>query len=551
MKNKIILLLILSIIYLLASCSPVRYGYFDTGGINENLLNGITEQSSFSKVSEKITFVSRDSREYKESSEKNTLIIISFKSAYSFETSEPSENLLKATVQRKLHIPVTDFRDTEKDASTEDIAGNKYKTETIENISLPEKGLSFNGLYPDNPEYSLFLETRLSAYIPEKISDEKRDLLKNWISEIDISYQPEKLRDISNTAGGKASGTEDSALSEAAPAAENNLKSSVHTAGSASQNIKIIWIGAVGDIMPARGVQDILISDKKGIENIFSDTLPVLRGFDLLLGNLEGPVTYNKTAIEKAYNFKFRHKVLEKLKNAGFDYLSAVNNHCFDFDGQGFLDTLYNLSRYKISTSGAGKNLSEALVPALFTINSTDFRILSLADYPAEKDKFEGKKETEASDKKPGILWPSEAVYSAVRAMSEKEGVSIVSVHGGYEWQNQPAEKQKNLYRKLADLGADIVIGSHPHVLQPVEEIKGSLIIYSLGNFIFPGMDETKYGEESMILSIGIYEGKPLYINYIPVNIDGKYLSVDKSGKILKRFNDLNNNFQKNENSKN
>ncbi len=127
--------------------------------------------------------------------------------------------------------------------------------------------------------------------------------------------------------------------------------------------------------------------------------------------------------------------------------------------------------------------------------------------------------------------------------MSETGGVSIVSVHGGYEWQNQPALKQKKLYRKLIEHGADIVIGSHPHVLQPVEVWKGSLIIYSLGNFIFPGMDETEYGEESMILSLGYYKGKLLYINYIPVNIDMKYLSIDKSGKILKRFTGLNNKF--------
>ena len=63
---------------------------------------------------------------------------------------------------------------------------------------------------------------------------------------------------------------------------------------------KLTWIGAVGDIMPARGVQNILIGDKDGRKKIFSDTLPVLESFDLLIGNLEGPVTYNKAKIEKA-----------------------------------------------------------------------------------------------------------------------------------------------------------------------------------------------------------------------------------------------------------
>ncbi len=89
--------------------------------------------------------------------------------------------------------------------------------------------------------------------------------------------------------------------------------------------------------MPARGVQNILIGYKDGREKIFSDTLPVLESFDLLIGNLEGPVTYNKAKIEKAYNFKFRHKVLGELKKSGFDYLSAVNNHCYDLKRRDFL----------------------------------------------------------------------------------------------------------------------------------------------------------------------------------------------------------------------
>ena len=548
-------LFILSLLYILISCSPVKYGYLDISGINGNIVKEITDKSSFYDISEKIDFVSKDSREYTGAEKKNTLITISLSSAYSFEKTKSDNRLLTAVISRELHIPVTDFRNTKTDSTEEDIIKGRYKTDIPGNVRLPEKGLSFNRLYPDNPDYSLFREIRLTASIPEKISDKKRDLLEKWISEINLEncYQQRDsgIPESSSLPSDKKYSTalENNTAEEFAAA--SGIISTGETVNSEYPGDDIIWIGAVGDIMPARGVQDILISDKKGTQKIFSDTLPLLQSFDLLLGNLEGPVTYYKTAIEKAYNFKFRHKVLEKLKKAGFDYLSAVNNHCYDFDEQGFLDTLYNLNRYKITTSGAGENINKALKPALFRINGTDFRILALADYPAEKDKFEGRKETAASDKKPGILWPSESVYSSVRKMSEKEGISIISVHGGYEWQNQPSEKQKKLYRKLIDLGADIVIGSHPHVIQPVEVRNGSLIIYSLGNFIFPGMDETEFGEESMILSIGIYKGKPLFINYIPVDINGKYLSVNKSGKILKRFNELNNNFQKNENSKN
>ncbi len=500
MKKEYILIF-LSII-ILASCTPVRYGYIEAEKPLLPLFSEITENSRFPELAENISFIENTDRQYAKALEKNNLLQISLYSAYSHDTAENNEKTITAIIRKSVHIPVTDYRNTETNAGADDVTGGKYITEEPEKISLPFKGLSYEGKYPDSSSYSLYRETRIKVSLPDKLPEKAKTALMNWIDEIRIK--------------------------------ENTVNDTSE---------EITWIGAVGDIMPGRGVQDILINNENGREIIFSDTLTILRDCDLLMGNLEGPVTFHKTAIDKAYNFKFRHKVLGELKETGFDYLSAVNNHCYDFDQQGFLDTLSNLDRYSIKTSGAGKNLDEALTPACFSKGGTDYRILSLADYPAEKDKFEGRKETEAADNKPGILWPSESVFDAVKKMSAEKGVSIVSVHGGYEWQNQPALKQKRLYRKLIDLGADIVIGSHPHVLQPVESWKGSLIVYSLGNFVFPGMDETEYGEESMILHLGFRSSKLLYINYIPVNIDGKFLSTDKSGNILKRFSELNSSF--------
>ena len=500
-------------VLILSSCSPVRYGFIDAENGLENELLGITENSpEFSALGEKVRFISETDRKYKNAVQNKTLLNIRIYSDFSISSAENSSIQITETIKRDLHVPAADFRDTATDADTEDILNRKYRTDLPENIVLPEKGLSFEGLYPDEKNYQLYRETRITAEIPEKISNEALSLLENWFKEININNNKDKNED---------------------------------TGSEKTDSIrKITWIGAVGDIMPARGVQDILIGKTDGKEIIFSDTLPLLQNFDLLIGNLEGPVTYHKTVIEKAYNFKFRSRVVGELKKTGFDYLSAVNNHCFDYEEKGFLDTLYYLDKYSIATSGSGKTLDEALKPARFTLKDSNFSITALADYPAEKEKFEGRKETEAGTDKPGILWPSDAVFDTVKKISSEDGINIVSVHGGYEWQNQPAARQKRLFRKLADLGADLVIGSHPHVLQPVEVHNGSLIVYSLGNFIFPGMDETEFGEESMILSIGFYRGKPLYINYIPVNINGKYLSVDKSDKILKRFSELNENFK-------
>ncbi len=74
------------------------------------------------------------------------------------------------------------------------------------------------------------------------------------------------------------------------------------------------------------------------------------------------------------------------------------------------------------------------------------------------------------------------------------------------------------------------------HVLQGMEVYKGKLIAYSLGNFIFPGMDETKYGEDSCILSLGLYGGEVRYLEVYPVRLQATSVRLDPSSRIVERF---------------
>lgn len=121
--------------------------------------------------------------------------------------------------------------------------------------------------------------------------------------------------------------------------------------GAATQ---IAWIEAVGDIMPARGVDRALIA-RGGLERVFGDTLALLRGSGFLLGNLESSAASSGTAQDKSYTFRFLPDAVGALKQAGFSYLSLANNHTFDFGLPGFLQTLAALSTWKIMTSGAGQ----------------------------------------------------------------------------------------------------------------------------------------------------------------------------------------------------
>lgn len=283
---------------------------------------------------------------------------------------------------------------------------------------------------------------------------------------------------------------------------------------------KPVFVAAVGDIMLARGVQDILLDEPDGLDEVFGSTLPVLQKNHILIGNLEGAVTDSDSNTKKTYTFKFKKKVLEQLKKCGFNYFMLTNNHCYDYGEQGFIDTLMALEEAGIPTSGAGHNLKEAEKFYHTEVNGQKFSIISCGAYPVENSGFDGKKKAAAGEKKAGILWQSDKVIEAVKAEKAEGFFVIVNVHGGEEYHFKPNQKQKDFYESLCDAGAAVVFGSHPHVLQPSFWHKGSLIVYSLGNFIFNGMEDMKGAEDSEIVRLGIIGGKIVYCEQYPAKLD-------------------------------
>jgi hypothetical protein len=282
----------------------------------------------------------------------------------------------------------------------------------------------------------------------------------------------------------------------------------------------ITWIGAVGDIMPARGV-DLALLAAGGLQRVLGDTLPVLRSCDLLVGNLEAAATAGGTAERKSFTFRFDGSALQPLKAAGFSYLSIANNHSFDFGARGFLDTLDALARFGIGTSGAGANARAAAQPWEVRAGSLTARMLSFAAYPTDRRGFDGRKTARAREDRPGALWLDAQGLAAAAQGFAAGTFNIALVHGGEEWSSRPTQEQVQTYTALVRAGADIVIGSHPHVVQRFEALGGRLIAYSLGNFLFPGMEGTPGGEDSTILRVGVMNGRIRYVQAYPVRLKG------------------------------
>lgn len=293
------------------------------------------------------------------------------------------------------------------------------------------------------------------------------------------------------------------------------------------EGARVAYIGAVGDLMPGRGAEKTLRAatttrgNPVGVEGVFTDTLGILRSADVMIGNLEGAVTSGGAQAAKSYTFKYRPDILAYLTEAGFDYIMLTNNHSFDFGLAGFTDTLKAMRKAGLATSGCGNDLAEASAFWRTTVGSQRISVISCGAYPVEQTGFDGKKTAAAGPAKAGILWESDAVLDMVRKEKETGSFVVVNVHGGQEYRTEPSEKQRAFYRSLCDAGADAVFGSHPHVLQPAETRGGSVIFYSLGNFLFPGMQGMKGAEDSMIVRLGVMKGKIVYRETFRAKLSG------------------------------
>lgn len=281
------------------------------------------------------------------------------------------------------------------------------------------------------------------------------------------------------------------------------------------------FIASAGDILLARGVDRALIRTGKA-ETVFTTTLPVLQNNDLTTGNLECVITQRTNNATKTYTFRADEAALPFLKEAGFSYVSIANNHSYDFGEPGFRDTLAALGKHELATSGAGYTDTDAAQFYRTTLGGNPVSVISCGAFPVERSGFNGKTTATATGTRAGILWESDLLRTLIRREKEAGYFIVVLVHGGEEYTTNPSPGQKATYRSLCDSGADVIFGSHPHVLQPVEYYKNSLIVYSLGNFVFPGMDEMPGAEESAIVRIGIKNNQILYYEKYPCTIEKK-----------------------------
>jgi poly-gamma-glutamate synthesis protein (capsule biosynthesis protein) len=209
----------------------------------------------------------------------------------------------------------------------------------------------------------------------------------------------------------------------------------------------------------------------------------VLSRADITVANLETAVTDRGRPASKAYVFRAPPTAFRALESGGVDVASIANNHGMDFGRTGLRDTLAAGRRSGVSVIGGGWNDSQAYAPYRRTVNGQRIAIIGatqvLDDHLiAEWTAGPGKMGLASAKDEPRLL-------RAVREARATSDTVVVYLHWGLELASCPTSSQTTLARKLADTGADIVVGSHAHVLLGAGHLGKTLVGYGLGNFVF------------------------------------------------------------------
>lgn len=250
-----------------------------------------------------------------------------------------------------------------------------------------------------------------------------------------------------------------------------------------------------GDVMFDRGVRNIIENRGRDPFEYIKNDLEILKGFDVFLVNLEGPIVEmdRSKCQQKAYNFQFATSTTYRLKSVGVNMVTIANNHSYDCYKFGFESTKQYLINAGLDYIGDSE-LEKSYV---------------IKEIAGKKVAFVGIDETVQ-------VVPLSGFYALVKRLKAENDLVVVNIHWGTEYELTNNANQKAIAYRLIDSGTDVIFGHHPHVVQNMEVYKEKAIFYSLGNFVF----DQNFGDTKVGLGVGVeFESKNTTFELFPFNM--------------------------------
>lgn len=219
-----------------------------------------------------------------------------------------------------------------------------------------------------------------------------------------------------------------------------------------------------------------------GIQGVLDEGIRAeIEAADIFMVNQEFPFTERGTqAADKQFTFRIPQSRLHLMNEMGIDIVTMANNHILDYGPYGITDSIAALQEAGIRYVGVGENLEEAKKLEIIEVKGKKIGFLGTSRVYMSAD-------WAAGDDHPGVFstYDPTLALEEIRKADELVDYLVVYVHWGVERETEPKEYQRTMGKQYVDAGADMVIGSHPHVLQPLEYYNDKPILYSLGNFVF------------------------------------------------------------------
>lgn len=212
--------------------------------------------------------------------------------------------------------------------------------------------------------------------------------------------------------------------------------------------------------------------------------IDIMKQSDIMMLNNEFPYSYGGSPTEgKTYTFRADPATVSYLNDMDVDLVSLANNHAYDFGEQAFLDTLTTLDGAGIPYVGAGHDIDEASAPVYYIVNNLKIGFLSATQI----EKGDSPDTKGATESRPGVFrcWHNQALLDKIQETKANCDFLVVYIHWGTESTTEIDWAQQEQAPQMVTAGADLIIGDHPHVLQPISAMNGVPIVYSLGNFWF------------------------------------------------------------------
>lgn len=280
-----------------------------------------------------------------------------------------------------------------------------------------------------------------------------------------------------------------------------------------AQNIRVLI--ATGDIIPARSVNSGVINRNnplwpyEKVGNFFKTVK-----HDIVFINLEAPFVKNCPVVNEGMIFCSDVKNIDGLKHINTSVANLANNHLGNYGIDGINSTKEILQKANIKFSGTSE-------PVFVNIRGLNFAFLGYNDV--------GPKES-------GITFADkDLIQKEIKEAREKSDIVVVAFHFGTEYQSQPDKRQIDLTHFAIDQGADLIIGNHPHWIQPIEIYKDKFITYAHGNFVFDQMWSEKT-KEGVLGKYTFFDKKLIDVEFFPVKIEDygqPYLLSGEQKKII------------------